>query len=282
MVERKHKYLLETARALLFQSKLPLRYWGDCLLTATYIINRLLSSHLKSKCPYKLLYNQRPNYSHLKSFGCLCYPTVPKVHSDKLEPRTTPHVFIGYPFGTKGYKVMSLATKRIQVSRDIVFHEHIFPFNLIAAKHTFPPALKTVYHDDPVYSDCGTPDILVSDHKSDFVTHAASSLNSVPTHSSSSHPTLHISLHDFHSPEQTNNHANVQIRRSNREHKTPLHFKDNICSIPTLKATLPLKCAPPASIHANSHTNSSNANFSLSALFTNHHYVSPDAIAHHS
>ena len=32
IVERKHKYLLETAKALLFQSKLPIRYWGNVYL----------------------------------------------------------------------------------------------------------------------------------------------------------------------------------------------------------------------------------------------------------
>jgi len=41
MVERKHKHLLEVSQALLFQSKLPLRFWGDWVLTTTHIVNRL-------------------------------------------------------------------------------------------------------------------------------------------------------------------------------------------------------------------------------------------------
>lgn len=52
VVERKHKYLLEIARTLLYQSKLPIRYWGGCLITTTYLINRLPSVSLKGKCPY--------------------------------------------------------------------------------------------------------------------------------------------------------------------------------------------------------------------------------------
>lgn len=94
IVERKHKYLLETARALLFQSKLPLKYWGECILTTTHFINRLPSTYLRNKCPFEILYKEKTKYNQLRSFGCLCYPAVPKVHRDKLEPRTTPHIFI--------------------------------------------------------------------------------------------------------------------------------------------------------------------------------------------
>lgn len=87
VVERKHKHLLETSRALLFQSHLPIRFWGDCLLTATYLINRFPSPILNNQSPFELFYNKAPLYSHLKAFRCLCYSTVPIPHRDKLSPR---------------------------------------------------------------------------------------------------------------------------------------------------------------------------------------------------
>ena len=110
VVERKHKYILETARALLFQSKLLVKYWGECILASTCLINRLPSFPLHNKTPYEILYKHKPIYSHLKSFGCLCYPTTPKVHRTKFDPKTIPHVFVGYPYATKGYKVLNLST----------------------------------------------------------------------------------------------------------------------------------------------------------------------------
>lgn len=73
VVERRHRYVLEVARVLRFQAVIPLKFWGECVLTAVHIINRLPSTVQKGKSPYEKLLNTEPSLDHLKVFGCLCY-----------------------------------------------------------------------------------------------------------------------------------------------------------------------------------------------------------------
>jgi len=46
VVERKHRHLLDTARALRFQAGFPKSFWGECILAATHIINHLPMANL--------------------------------------------------------------------------------------------------------------------------------------------------------------------------------------------------------------------------------------------
>ncbi|KAJ0581372.1 putative RNA-directed DNA polymerase [Helianthus annuus] len=135
VVERKHRHLLETARALKFEANHPKGFWGECILTATYIINRLPSRVIKNKTPYEMLHGEKPNYDHMRVMGCLAYYRSIETNGDKFEIRGRPGVFMGYPSGTKGYKIFDPSNGKIITSRDVKFSERVFPFSTMTSEN---------------------------------------------------------------------------------------------------------------------------------------------------
>ena len=130
-VERRHRYILEMARALKFQSGLDNTYWGECVLTSVYIMNRLPSSVLANKSSFEILHKDKPDYNDMRAFGCLVFAANPAINAqaDKLQPRGIPCVFVGYAPSQKGVRLLNLITKTLFVSRDVTFREDVFPFN---------------------------------------------------------------------------------------------------------------------------------------------------------
>lgn len=134
IAERKHHHLIKTIVVLLQTSSMSHLFWGEAVLTTTYLINRLPSSILQGKSSYIVLFNTSLDYHSLRVFRCACYPWLKPYTTNKLEPRSRRCVFIEYPINIKGYKCYDMITGRAFISRYVLSRNKIFRLHIIFLK----------------------------------------------------------------------------------------------------------------------------------------------------
>ena len=119
--ERLNRTLMDKVRPMLAGTGLPKFLWAEAVTTASYVRNRSPVTG-RDKTPWELFFGTKPDVSHLRTFGARCYAHTPKALRHKLDNTSAPGRFIGYPPGTKGYKIL-LENGRIIISRDVKFLE---------------------------------------------------------------------------------------------------------------------------------------------------------------
>jgi transposase InsO family protein len=127
VAERKHKHVVELGLTLLAQSGLPPKYWVNSFLTATFLINRLPTPVLHNESPFFKLFGKDPDYTSLRSFGCLCYPLLQPYASNKLSFHNKPCIFLGYATNHYGYRCLEPQTQKVYILRHVFFDESKFP-----------------------------------------------------------------------------------------------------------------------------------------------------------
>jgi hypothetical protein len=157
--ERKHRHHTETARCLINQASLPPQFWSHAFLTAAYLINRLPTPVLNMSTPYHILFKHSPNYTKLKTFGCLCFPWLKPYTHNKLEPRSEPCIFLGYSLTQSAYICYNFKTNKIYVSRHVQFVETIFPYSQNTHNQPTPSTVPMDPNILPLTSFIPTPTI---------------------------------------------------------------------------------------------------------------------------
>lgn len=120
-VERKHRHILNVSRSSLFHGNLPIKFWGEAIITAAYLINRTPSAVLHHRSPYEVLYNTKPSYFQLRVLGSLCFVHHRARDKNKFGKRSRRCLFVGYPYAQKGWRVYDLDRHEFFISRDVVF-----------------------------------------------------------------------------------------------------------------------------------------------------------------
>lgn len=125
LAERKNRTLSEMVNAMLLNSKLPNNLWGEALLAACYVHNRIPSRKFKVS-PYEKLKGRRPNLEYIRVWGCIAYYRVPDPKRTKLGPKALRSIFIGYAENSKAYRLLDLESNVVVESSDVKFFENTF------------------------------------------------------------------------------------------------------------------------------------------------------------
>ncbi|GJR70712.1 ribonuclease H-like domain-containing protein [Tanacetum coccineum] len=80
VAERKNRTLIEAARTMLADSKLPTMFWTEAVSTACYVLNRVLVTKPHNKTPYELVSGKVPQIRSSFLNFCVIVPSCPYLH----------------------------------------------------------------------------------------------------------------------------------------------------------------------------------------------------------
>ena len=102
--------MFELTNAMLIESGAPLHFWGETILTACHVLNRV--PHKKSHTtPFEMWKGHKPNLGYLRVWGCLTYVRLTDPKMPKLGIRATTCAFLGYAINSAAYRFFDLEKK---------------------------------------------------------------------------------------------------------------------------------------------------------------------------
>lgn len=122
--ERTNRTLQNMARAMLLESSLDNRFWGEALLTAAYISNRIMRKRLNCT-PFEICTGRKPRVDHLVPFGTEVQAKINDRQCHKFDARTEDAYIVGFTERSNTYKIVTKNGLKIKTSCDIAIRKHL-------------------------------------------------------------------------------------------------------------------------------------------------------------
>ncbi|GJS27182.1 putative ribonuclease H-like domain-containing protein [Tanacetum coccineum] len=123
VAERKNRTLIEAARTIKADSKLPTTFWAEAVNTACYVQNRVLVIKPHNKTPYELFLEKKPVLSFMRPFGCPVTILNTIDHLGKFDGKADEGFFVGYSTSSKAYMVFNNRTRIVKENLHVKFSE---------------------------------------------------------------------------------------------------------------------------------------------------------------
>ncbi|GKC02529.1 putative ribonuclease H-like domain-containing protein [Tanacetum coccineum] len=123
--KRKNRTLIEAARTMLADSKVPTTFWAEAVNTACYVQNRVLVIKPHNKTSYELFLGRKPTLSFMRPFGCPVIILNTLDHLGKFDENANEGFFVGYFTNSKAFMVCNSRTRIVEENMHVKFNEDI-------------------------------------------------------------------------------------------------------------------------------------------------------------
>ncbi|GKA31064.1 putative ribonuclease H-like domain-containing protein [Tanacetum coccineum] len=124
VAERRNRTLIEAARTMLVDSKLPTTFWAEVVNTACYVLNKVLVIKPHHKTPYELIRGRTPLIDFMKLFGCPVTILNTRDYLGKFNGKADEGIFIGYSVVSKAMRLFNKMAKIVEETLNIRFLEN--------------------------------------------------------------------------------------------------------------------------------------------------------------
>ncbi|GMF27787.1 unnamed protein product [Phytophthora fragariaefolia] len=123
LAERMNRTFVEMARAMMHYMEVDRQWWGEAVMTAAHIVNRVLNTARRGKSPFEVLNGVQPVLDYFRVFGAHGYVHLDKSNRMKWDARSHRCIFLGYADGSKAYRVWDCEDQRLVMTRTVILDE---------------------------------------------------------------------------------------------------------------------------------------------------------------